>query len=81
LKATGHRDNPVILIVRVEPRYQLQAYERIKRIHASEIFRVSGEADFALILGRNELDKVLQDLYSIEGVSETKALIATEVVR
>jgi len=81
LRATGYRNNPVILVVRVAPRYQLEAYEKIKRIHASEIFRVSGDADFALILGQNDLDKVLQDIYAIEGVLETKSLIATEVVR
>ena len=81
LKATGYRNNPVILAVRVAPRYQLEAYEKIKRIHASDIFRVSGDADFALILGQNDLDKVLKDLYAIEGVLETKSLIAREVVR
>jgi len=81
LKATGYHNSPVILIVRVEPRHQLEAYEKIKRIHATEIFRVSGDADFALILERSELDKVIQDIYAIEGVLETKSLIATEVVR
>jgi DNA-binding MarR family transcriptional regulator len=81
LKATGYRNNPVILIVHVAPRHQLEAYEKIKRIHATDIFRVSGDADFALILGQNDLDKVLKDLYAIEGVLETKSLIATEVVR
>jgi len=81
LKATGYRNNPVILIVRVAPRHQFEAYEKIKRIHASEIFRVSGDADFALILGQSDLDRVLKDLYSIEGVLETKSLIATEVVK
>jgi DNA-binding MarR family transcriptional regulator len=81
LKATGYHNNPVILMVRVAPRHQLAAYEKIKRIHATEIFRVSGEADFALILERNELDKVIQDLYAIEGILDTKSLIASEVVR
>jgi DNA-binding MarR family transcriptional regulator len=81
LKATGYHNNPVILTVRVAPRHQLQAYEKIKRIHASEIFRVSGDADFALILERSELDKVVQDIYAIEGVVDTKSLIATEVAR
>ena len=81
LKATGYRNNPVILSVRVAPRYQLEAYEKIKRIHASEIFRVSGDADFALILEQSDLDKVLKDLYAIEGVLETRSLVATEVVR
>jgi DNA-binding MarR family transcriptional regulator len=81
LKASGYRHSPVILIVRVAPQNQRDAYERIKRIHASEIFRVAGDADFALVLEHRDLDKVLQDLYAIQGVLETKTLIATETLR
>jgi DNA-binding Lrp family transcriptional regulator len=81
LKASGYRHSPVILIVRVAPQNHRDAYERIKRIHASEIFRVAGDADFALLLEHRDLDKVLQDLYAIPGMLETKSLIAIETVR
>jgi DNA-binding Lrp family transcriptional regulator len=81
LKASGYRHSPVILIVRVAPQNHKDAYERIKRIHASEIFRVAGDADFALLLEHRDLDKVLQDLYAIPGILETRSLIATETVR
>jgi DNA-binding Lrp family transcriptional regulator len=81
MKASGYRHSPVILIVRVAPQSQRDAYERIKKIHASEIFRVAGDADFAILLEHRDLDQVLQDLYAIQGVLETKSLIATETVR
>jgi DNA-binding Lrp family transcriptional regulator len=81
MKASGYHHSPAILIVRVAPRNQREAYEKIKRINASEIFRVAGDADFAIVLEQRDLDKVLQDLYAIEGVLETKSLIATETVR
>jgi DNA-binding Lrp family transcriptional regulator len=81
MKASGYHHSPVILIVRVAPQNHRDAYDKIKRIHASEIFRVAGDADFALLLEHRDLDKVLQDLYSIPGVLETKSLIATETVR
>jgi DNA-binding Lrp family transcriptional regulator len=81
LKASGYHHSPVILIVRVAPQNHRDAYERIKSINASEIFRVAGDADFALLLENRDLDKVLQDLYAIPGVLETKSLIATETVR
>ena len=81
LKASGYHHSPVILIVRVAPQNHRDAYERIKRIHASEIFRVAGDADFALLLEHSDLDKVLQDLYAIPGIMETRSLIATETVR
>ena len=81
LKASGYHHSPVILIVRVAPQNHRDAYDKIKRIHASEIFRVAGDADFAILLEHRDLDKVLQDLYAIPGVLETKSLIATETVR
>jgi len=81
LKASGYHHSPVILIVRVAPQNHRDAYDKIKRIHASEIFRVAGDADFALLLEHRDLDKVLQDLYAIPGVLETRSLIATETVR
>jgi DNA-binding Lrp family transcriptional regulator len=81
LKATGYHHNPAILIVRVAPQNQLEAYEKIKRIRAFETFRVAGDADFALVVDQRDLDKVLRDLYAIQGVTETKSLIATETIR
>ncbi len=81
MKAAGYHHSPVILTVRVAPQNQRDAYERIKQIHASEIFRVAGDADFALILEHKDLDQVLQDLYAIQGVLETRSLIATETLR
>jgi DNA-binding Lrp family transcriptional regulator len=81
LKATGYHHNPAILIVRVAPQNQLEAYEKIKRIRAFEIFRVAGDADFALVVDQQDLDKVLQNLYAIQGVIETRSLIATETIR
>ena len=81
MKASGYHHSPVILIVRVAPQNHRDAYDKIKRIHASEIFRVAGDADFAILLEHRDLDKVLQDLYAIPGVLETKSLIATETIR
>jgi DNA-binding Lrp family transcriptional regulator len=81
LNATGYRQNPVILTVRVTPQNQREAFEKIKRIHCAEIFRVAGDADFVLVMEQRDLDKVLQDLYAIQGTLKTKSFIATETVR
>jgi len=81
LRATGYNHNPAILIVRVAPQNQREAYEKIKRIRAFETFRVAGDADFALVVDQRDLDKVLQDLYAIQGIVETKSLTATETIR
>jgi len=81
LKATGYHHNPAIVMVRVAPQNQREAYEKVKGIRAYEIFRVAGDADFALVVDQQNLDEVLQDLYVIPGIVETKSVIATETVR
>ncbi len=81
LKATGYHYNPAILMVRVAPQHQREAFEKIKGIRAFEIFRVAGDADFTLVVDQRDLDKVLQELYAIQGIVETRSLIATETVR
>jgi len=81
LKAVGYHRNPVILVVRVTPQNQLEALEKIKKLPASEIYRVAGDADFALLIEQGNLDQVLGSLYAIEGVIETKTLVATDTVR
>ena len=81
LKAVGQNWNPVILIVRVAPQNQLGALEKIKKLPASQTFRVAGDADFAILIEQGNLDQVLSSLYAIEGVIETKTLIATDTIR
>ena len=68
-------------MVRVAPQNQREAYEKVKGIRAYEIFRVAGDADFALVVDQQNLDEVLQDLYAIPGIVETKSVIATETLR
>lgn len=81
LRAVGYHNNPTILIIRLAPNKQLEAVERIKTIHAVEIFRVAGDADFAIIVEQENLDHTLAALYGIDGILEVKTLIATEVIQ
>jgi len=81
LRAVGQNRNPVILIVRVTPQHQLEALEKIKKLPASQTFRVAGDADFAILTDQGSLDQVLGSLYVIEGITETRTLIATDTIR
>jgi DNA-binding Lrp family transcriptional regulator len=81
LRAVGYHSNPAILIIRLAPNKQLDAVERIKTMSAVEIFRVAGDADFAIIVEQELLDHTLAALYDIDGVIEIKKHIATEVIQ
>jgi len=76
LKALGYRKDPVIVTVRILPQRRSEAVEKIEELPAIEIFRVAGEADVVLIVEQDKLDRVLQTLAGIDGVTETKSLVS-----
>jgi len=81
LRAAGYHHNPAILIVRFAPQKQLEAVEKMRKIPSAEAFRVAGDADFAIFTEQENLDRTLAHLYNIEGITEVKTLIATEVLK
>lgn len=80
LGAIGYRSNPVIVTVRVSPPKRIEAFGRIKVLPAVEIYTVTGDVDFVLIVEQDRLDQVLGMLSKIDGVLETKSLVSMEVV-
>lgn len=76
LKAAGYRKDPVIVTVSILPQRRSEAIERINRLPAIEIFRVTGDADVVLIVEQDRLDHVLELLSEIEGVIETRSLFS-----
>lgn len=76
LKAVGYRTEPVILNVKVLPQERSEAIQRIDKLPATEIFRVTGDADVVLIVEQDRLDQVLEALSHIHGVVETKSLVS-----
>jgi nitrate reductase NapAB chaperone NapD len=79
VRAIGYRSNPVIMTVRVSPSKRLEAFGRIKVLPAVEIYTVTGDVDFVLIVEQDRLDQVLGMLSKIDGVLETKSLVSIEV--
>jgi len=76
LEAVGHRTEPVILNVRILPQKRSEAIQRIDELPATEIFRVTGDADVVLIVEQDRLDQILEALSHIDGVVETKSLVS-----
>jgi len=76
LRALGYRKDPVIITVRVSPQRRSDAFEKMKSLPAIEIFRVAGDADVVLIVEQHTLEQVLETLSEIDGIVETKSLVA-----
>ena len=76
LRALGYRKDPVIITLRVSPQRRSDAFEKMKSLPAIEIFRVAGDADVVLIVEQHMLEQVLETLSEIDGILETKSLVA-----
>ncbi len=75
-KAIGHRGDPVIVNVRIVPQKRSEAIQKINQLPASEIYRVTGDADIVLIVEQGRLDRILEILSGIDGVVETRSLVS-----
>jgi len=76
LRALGYRKDPVIITVRVSPQRRSDAFEKMKSLPAIEVFRVAGDADVVLIVEQHTLEQVLETISEIDGILETKPLVA-----
>jgi UDP-N-acetylenolpyruvoylglucosamine reductase len=63
-------------MVHVSPQKRLEALEKICKLDALSTFRVTGEADVFLIVEQQELDSILEELSTIEGVLQTRSYVA-----
>jgi DNA-binding Lrp family transcriptional regulator len=53
----------------------------MKSLPAIEILRVTGDADFVVVVEQGALNEVLQVLSTIEGVVETKSFVSIETLK
>ena len=76
LEAVGYRTAPAILNVRILPQKTSEAIQKIDELPATEIFRVTGDADVVLIVEQDMLDRILEALSHIDGIVETKSFVS-----
>jgi len=71
-RAIGYHCDPALVLVRLQPQKRSEVTAKMKSLPAIEILRVTGDADFVVIVEQGALNEVLQVLSTIEGVVETK---------
>lgn len=76
LEAIGYRKEPVIVTVKILPQKRSEAIQKINELPATEIFTVAGDVDVVLIVEQDRLDPILEALSHIDGVAETRLLVA-----
>lgn len=81
LKTLGISVTPAFISIKVSPHRRSEAYEKIKRLNIERAFRVAGDVDALLIVGREKLDEALNSLSLIRGVQDTKSYVAIESIK
>ena len=81
LAALGISSTPAFILVKVSPLKRSYAYDKIKELAVQRIFRIAGDIDVLVLVGREELDEALKRLSSIDGIQDTKSYIAIETLR
>ncbi len=78
LATLGEEGADAFVFIKVSPQYRDEAYEAIKKIGVSNLYRVTGEIDLIAMLSRTRLDDFLREVSKIKGVTETSAHIVLE---
>jgi DNA-binding Lrp family transcriptional regulator len=81
LSALGISTTPAFILIKVSPVKRIQVYEKIKEIPVLKIFRITGEVDALITVERENLDKILKQLYEIDGVQDTRSYFTIETIK
>ena len=81
LSALGVSTTPAFILIKVSPVKRIQVYEKIKEIPVSKVFRIAGEVDALITVKRENLDKILKQLYEIDGVQDTRSYVTIEIIK
>lgn len=81
LSALGVSTTPAFILIKVSPVKRIQVYDKIKEIAVSKAFRITGEVDAVLIVEKENLDKILKKLYTIDGVQDTRSYVTIETIK
>ena len=81
LRALGVSTIPAFILIKVSPTKRIQVYDKIKEVAVTQAFRIAGDADALIIVERENMDKILKKLYSIDGIQDTKSYVTIETIK
>jgi DNA-binding Lrp family transcriptional regulator len=81
LAMLGISTNPAFVFIKVSPLKRGHAYERIMQFPVQRVFRVTGDMDAVIQVGREKLDEALKLLASVDGIQDTKSYITIQTLK
>jgi DNA-binding Lrp family transcriptional regulator len=65
----------------VSPAKRVEVYEKLTKIAVLQVFRVAGEVDALIVIERENLDAILNQLCEMDGVQETRSYVTIETLK
>ncbi len=81
LRALGIKTADVFVTLKIDPKYRLNAYEKIKKLSVEKIYRITGDIDLMVQLSQAYLDEFLNNLTKIDGIKETTTYVVIESLK
>ncbi len=81
LNLIGIASSSAFVFIKIYPVKRIQVYEKIKELAVQSAFRIAGDVDALLIVERQKLDEILKELYSIEGIRDTRSYVTIEAIK
>jgi DNA-binding Lrp family transcriptional regulator len=81
LNLLGISSAPAFVLIKISPIKRISVYERIKELAVQRAFRIAGDVDALLIVEREKLDEILKELYSVEGIQDTRSYVTIESMK
>jgi len=81
LRVLGIKTADVFVTIKIDPKYRLSAYEKIKNLPVEKIYRITGDIDLMVQLSQAYLDGFLNNLTKIDGIKETTTYVVIETLK
>lgn len=81
LNALGVSTTPAFILIKVSPVKRVDVYEKIRALAIARAFRIAGDVDALIMVERENMDKTLRKLYTIDGITDTRSYVTIEVIK
>ena len=81
LNALGISTTPAFILNKVSPVKRLEVYEKIRQLAIARAFRIAGDVDALVMVERDSMDETLKNLYTIDGIQDTRSYVTIEVIK
>jgi DNA-binding Lrp family transcriptional regulator len=81
LAVLGVSVNPAFVFIKVSPYKRVNTYAQIIQLPVERMYRVTGDMDAIVQVGREKLDDALKKLAELDGIEDTKSYVTIQTLK